>query len=253
MLFRRGEKVLWRVIHDVTFYRATVVLQDGENFILKLDEMPAIIKPSSGQDVIVRSGCDDYYTQVIGFESENIILKPMWAERREYFRVDDVMPVVVTRVCADKGKVRSMLLSVPGVEGVPAHEVHGEHMEHELYNMLIEINAKIDFLMNNPLLEKEGLLKAKPKAVNISACGMRFTTKDPADAGDRVEIKMLLPVCPPVPILAYGEVVRVHALEDGTYELAVQFTDMDDEVRDAIIQYALKRQREIIRRQKGLN
>jgi c-di-GMP-binding flagellar brake protein YcgR len=48
-------------------------------------------------------------------------------------------------------------------------------------------------------------------------------------------------------VLTYGTVVRAHDLGNGHYEVALQFTDIDDTVRDEIIQYALNRQRDIIR------
>ena len=61
---------------------------------------------------------------------------------------------------------------------------------------------------------------------------------------------MLLPTYPPVGVTTHGKVVRVNQTGDGEYEIALHFSEMDEEVKDEIIQYALQRQREIIRKQK---
>jgi c-di-GMP-binding flagellar brake protein YcgR len=49
-------------------------------------------------------------------------------------------------------------------------------------------------------------------------------------------------------LLLYGSVVRAEDAGEGETEIALQFTDIDDELRDEIIQYALMRQRDIIRK-----
>ena len=63
-----------------------------------------------------------------------------------------------------------------------------------------------------------------------------------------MEIKMSLPVSPPIGIVAYGEVVRAALQADGGCEVALQFINMDDEVRDEIIHYTFRRQRELCRK-----
>jgi c-di-GMP-binding flagellar brake protein YcgR len=61
---------------------------------------------------------------------------------------------------------------------------------------------------------------------------------------------MLLPANPPVGILTHGKVVKMQETGNGEYDVGLSFVDIDEEVRDAIIQYTLKRQREIIRKQR---
>ena len=103
------------------------------------------------------------------------------------------------------------------------------------------------------MLKEEGLDYEYTKPVNISATGMRFNFRDEMKPGDIVEMKMVLPTYPPVAILTYGEVVRTNKVpkDDGTiYETAVRFTEMTEEVREEIIQYTLKRQRDVIKGKK---
>jgi len=60
---------------------------------------------------------------------------------------------------------------------------------------------------------------------------------------------MLLPSYPPVGVLVIGRVVRIDDLAAG-FDISLHFIDLTDEVREVIIQYTLKRQREILRRQR---
>jgi c-di-GMP-binding flagellar brake protein YcgR len=79
---------------------------------------------------------------------------------------------------------------------------------------------------------------------------VRFAIDEKVEIGDVIEIKMLLPSYPPIGILTYGNVVRVNDAGNGQYEIALHFLDMEDEVRNEIIKYAVKRQRDIIRKQR---
>jgi c-di-GMP-binding flagellar brake protein YcgR len=108
----------------------------------------------------------------------------------------------------------------------------------------------MNLILERLSLQGEGFLQAEEKKVNLSATGLSVTTGEKAEVGDNIEIKMLLPEYPPLGILAHGKVVRVEDKGNGEYELGLHFIDMDEDIRDEIIQYTLKRQREIIRTQR---
>ena len=95
-----------------------------------------------------------------------------------------------------------------------------------LYSMIDEINTKLDFIINHFMLDKEGLAEPEKKFVNISASGIKFTVDKAVKEGDVMEIKLLLPTYPPVAVFAYGEVKRATALEDGKYEVALEYLDV---------------------------
>jgi c-di-GMP-binding flagellar brake protein YcgR len=101
------------------------------------------------------------------------------------------------------------------------------------------------------MLEKEGLSKPEKKFVNISASGIRFTVDTAVKKGDIMDIKLLLPTYPPVAVFAYGEVIRAVPLEDGKYEIALDYINMSESVKNEIIQYAFAQQRETIRKIKN--
>ena len=54
----------------------------------------------------------------------------------------------------------------------------------------------------------------------------------------------------PMKLVTYGTVVRVEEMDKGWYEIALHFTDMDDDVRGGIFRYVFDRQREIIRKER---
>ncbi|RJQ46081.1 MAG: PilZ domain-containing protein [Nitrospiraceae bacterium] len=183
-------------------------------------------------------------------------------EKRDYFRVDDVIAVVANPVHLMNEKEREAMKSAVSSKAFSLFDT-GESVEDsgtesyseppdsgKLYDMMNEIRAKLDFLINHLLLEKEGLVSTEKKHVNISASGIRFTVKHPVKEKDILEIKLLLPTYPPVAVFAYGEVKRVRALDDQTYDVAIEYLNMGESARNEIIQYTLNHQRETIRKMK---
>ena len=183
-------------------------------------------------------------------------------EQRSYFRVDDILSVVVNPVHIDKEKMEEFRESIVSSKAFSLVNVaeSSEHIIEEispdvqennkLYSMVAEIKTKLDFIINHFILEKEGFDQSDKKFVNISASGIRFTVDYPVSINDIMEIKLLLPAYPPVVVFAYGEVKRVDALDENTYEVALEYINMGDSVRNEIIQYTLTHQRETIRKLK---
>ncbi len=181
-------------------------------------------------------------------------------EHRSYFRIDDIISVVANPVHIDKDKAEEFrkrivsskafsLMETPGMSG-PNSEETIPHNENNtgLYSMIAEIKTKLDFIINHLMLDKEGFVQTEKKYVNISACGIRFTVDHPVMAGEIMEIKLLLPTYPPVAVFAYGEVKRVKDLGENKYEVSIEYLNMDESVRNEIIQYTLSHQRETIRK-----
>jgi len=181
-------------------------------------------------------------------------------ERRRHFRIDDVISVVANPIHIDKEKSEEFTKTVassrtfsltesqnmdPGDDG---NGLPRDPDTKKLYGMMTEMNAKLDFIINQYMLEKEGLNKPEKKFVNISASGIRFTVDYAVKAGEIMDIKLLLPTYPPVAVFAYGEVKRAVPLEDGNYDIALEYLNMSESVKNEIIQYAFTQQRESIRK-----
>jgi hypothetical protein len=186
---------------------------------------------------------------------------PIEREKRSYFRIDDVISVVANPVdvdlenleefkkCLVSSKAFAMTDATTEVEEMPGE--NGDNSENrKLYEMIAEIKSKVDFIINHLMIEKEGLFSSEKKLVNISASGIRFTVDRDAEVGDIMEIKLLLPTFPPVAVFAYGKVTRVRKLKDGKSNIALEYLNMSESVRNEIVRYTLAHQREMIRKMK---
>ena len=130
-------------------------------------------------------------------------------------------------------------------------EAHDERIPLRLWEMLVDIQTKLGMILEKLFQQNEGLTQAECKPVSLSAAGIGLLTRETFALGQFVELQMLLSMHTPVWIVVYGEVTRFVQMEAGENEVAVSFADMDDDIRDMINYYTLKRQREIIRKQRG--
>jgi hypothetical protein len=276
MEFKKGEQALWKTFYDNRYYPAEVSSVSDESVVLKPEEKPSEA-PSPGQDVVVRTTSGECFAQVLEVTSQEMSLKPLSEESREYFRVDDVFPVLVRRI--GEGQTRRARV-VPG-HGVELFEVNipddapdagiwkllgginarlgllvyglelsgggvpDEKTNPDVWGMLKSVEAKLEMVLEELDIKRGEILRAANREVNVSASGIRFRISDELTVGETIEVKMLLPSKPPVGVLTAGKVVRADEVEEG-YEVALDFSEMEDEVRDEIIRYALGRQREII-------
>jgi hypothetical protein len=225
-----------------------VVLESEEEHIVieSRGHLPAL---EEGQLIVISRDDRDYYAEMISADGLTLRAKELWSEKRGYFRVDDVFPVVSRKAGQDPLPLKSRVF--PGYSAeAPESSVPLDAVSPQLWRMLVDINTKLTLILQHLHLENEGLVRAEQRAVNISASGLRFTVNEAVEIGEVIEVKMLLPTSPPVGILTYGTVVRVNGLDGGQYEIGLHFSEMDDDVRDEIIQYTLKRQREVIRKRR---
>lgn len=276
MEFKKGEQALWKTFYDNRYYLAEVSSVSDESVVLKPEEKPSEA-PSPGQDVVVRNASGECFAQVLDATGQEMRLKPLSEESRGYFRVDDVFPVLVRRIGEGKTR-RARVVPGHGVElfemnipddapdaglwkllgGINARlglllyglELSGDGVPDEktnpdVWGMLKSVEAKLEMVLEDLGIKRGDILKAADREVNVSASGIRFRISDELMVGETIEVKMLLPSKPPVGVLTAGKVVRADEVEEG-YEVALDFSEMEDDVRDEIIRYALGRQRELI-------
>jgi hypothetical protein len=244
-----GEQVHYRFMQETDIHNARVIsIKDDTLTLCISNDAPANFP--EGLHVMVSNENLDFYTEACSREGTTLQLKMIWSEKREYFRVDDIFPLIIKKVCSTSACRTSRVFSGFS-QDVPSMDLPDESIHPQLWKILVDITIKLSLVLERLLLESEGLIKAENKEVNVSAAGMRYTTEEKIEVGDVIEVKLLLPTYPTVGILTYGDVMRVLDLGNGEYEIGLRFTDMDDEVRDELIQYTLKRQRELIRKQRG--
>ncbi len=243
-----GEQIFFRISKDEARYSATIVSANDSAFVIRAnDEVPYEV--SKGDQLIISAPESDFYTEVITRDKTMFSVKRLWCDRREFFRVDDVFPVDCKKV-EDAGAARKPKLVAGFGSEIGTLELPEDVVHPKLWSMLVDINTKLDMILERMDLHKEGFAQIENRRVNLSATGLKVTTGEKAEVGDSIEIKMLLPTYPPVAVLAFGRVVRVRQTEKGEYDLALHFDEMDEDIREEIIQYTLKRQRELIRSQR---
>jgi hypothetical protein len=242
-----GEEIYFSSISDGIKYKGNILDLNRENITIKTDRYRNF---QYGQSIVLITEQGDLYTEIIDIKDQVIVLKQLRSERREYFRVDDSIPIIFKRVDSECLCRSSRIISGYIYESDLDIDLKDESISPSLWKVLLNISRKLDFLIERLSLESEGLTKIDYKNVNLSASGIRFISNEIFNKGDGVEVKMLLPTHPPTGIIAYGCVVRVKELDKQKYEVALVFSDMHDDVRDEIIKYTINRQREILKRNK---
>jgi len=177
------------------------------------------------------------------------------AEKRTHFRVEDVLPVSVRKVegagqCLKSRMVRGFF---PGC-GVPTFEDSNEDdasIPPALRKMLFQIDTKLNLILEKLYLSGEEMVCVDSRPVSLSASGIRLCTKAGFALGDLAEVKLLVLSEGAAWLVLYGRVARLAPSECGGQDTAIAFTEMEDEVREALIRYTLRRQRELIRKERG--
>jgi hypothetical protein len=85
------------------------------------------------------------------------------------------------------------------------------------------------------------------KKVNLSGCGIRFTTSEPLITGQRLRLELTFPAPLGGRAQAVGKVVRLASREDGQREAAVDLVEIDDDHQERIIRFCLAEQLRQIR------
>lgn len=251
-MIHEGERIEFRLLPDAKRHQATVLSSDDDRVLFRSKELPVEISKGRSIVITIKRGEHfyEYYAEVNNIEGDRISAKWLWEKSRQYFRVNDAFPVEIKRVENTPLRRSRIFLASPYERDEAEIEAPDETISPRLWKLLTDINTKLSLILEKLQFDDEGFIKAEVRHVNVSASGIKFMIEEKVEVGDTVEIKMLLPTCPPTGIITYGSVVRAKDLGNGQYEVALHFTDIEDEVRDEIIQYTLKRQRELIRRQR---
>lgn len=251
-MIREGERIKFRLLPDSKKYEAKVLASDDNIISFRPESLPVELSKGRSIVITIQSGnqFNEYYAEVKEIKGNIIDARWLWEKSRQYFRVDDAFPVEMKKIENAPLRRSRLFLGYPAEREEAEVEAPDETISPKLWKLLNDINTKLSLILEKLQFDDEGFIKAEVRHVNVSASGIKFRVDEKVDPGDTVEIKMLLPTCPPTGIITYGRVVRSKDLGNGQYEVALHFTDIEDEVRDEIIQYTLKRQRELIRRQR---
>lgn len=184
-------------------------------------------------------------------------------ERREYFRIDDMLSLSYQEIAADqlahliesldKGQEQdfTVLSSLAAVTHEMAGTLHKiESSQRDIATYLKSIDRKIEILGRAFLAQNSELFEQPVQAVNLSATGISFEAAAALDPETLLEMRILL-----IPsysgILCYAQVLACEADEqgerEGRYNLRTRFVHLREQDRDLLIQHVIKRQGEEIR------
>jgi hypothetical protein len=171
-----------------------------------------------------------------------------WTNLREYSRVDAVIAIDVRLVpTSERQSIRSF---ISGDMALPEFQVPNSVTDPALAEWLTMLNAKLDAIATILASKGDTASHINQRKVNISGGGLSFDSQETYSIGDLLEIKMVLPVNLSSTIHIYGEVVAVRPTEDHC-QTAVKFITVDDEIREQIVQFVFKAQRDILRQKRG--
>lgn len=246
MNLNSGETVFLRLLPDMQQFSGTLVSVSEDSITVRVAPSSES-KVGHNRYVVIIGDNINYYTEMLSMNKGILVLRRLWEEKRGYFRVDDVFPLTYKKISGKNDFKGPTVFSHFRLE-LPEIELPEDSGDIRMWKAILAINKKLDMILDTLHLQAEGLTREENKAVNVSASGIRFIVNDVIETGDNLEIKMLLPTLSV--IHTWGPVVAVKDNGDGTREVSVQFHDLDDDMKDEIIQYTLKHQREMIRKRK---
>jgi PilZ domain len=170
------------------------------------------------------------------------------SDKREYARVAAYLPLDIRLVPSEQRDIHKPRIS--GVAILDNFAKPPELDDKPLAQWLNMLNAKLDSIISSLAVDREGFGSLTFKSMNISAAGMGFKSKEKYDKGAFLEMKILLYMYPHVALYLYGDVVKSER-EGDDFNTAVKFTGMSDDIRDEIIKFVFRRQREILSAKRG--
>ncbi len=250
MELKKGERVFLYLREERKRYKAVVISTDIEGVILEL-ESDTKNEIKEGDTLIIIVEKPDYYNEfqtiVTEITNKTLRLRWHWSERREFFRIDDIIAISARKICPVEKKA-SRITKGEIIE-LSEFDQPDPSISPKLWRLLNEINEKLNLLLQGLEKDYKGVYEPRYQKVNLSAGGIRFISDEPVSKGDIMEISMRLNTCPPLDIITYGEVVRVSE-RNSKYEIAISFKDTENEIRETILRYTLQRQRELLKKGK---
>ncbi len=149
----------------------------------------------------------------------------------------------------EKVKLKYPFLSLPFSGEKVEEQISHSSLNQVFLGLLVSINEKLENLLK--IMAKSGNKKCslhckEPAFINISGAGIRLITEEFMEPGTKLRIIFLLPIFPTFEIKALGEVVWTKPKENK-YEVGINFLEIHEDDREALIYYIFRRQRKLIR------
>jgi c-di-GMP-binding flagellar brake protein YcgR len=167
---------------------------------------------------------------------------------REYARVSAFLPVRIRPVLEEE---RESLRSRIVVESALTEHPELPEIEDEVLADCLQIlNSKLDSIIRLLAFPSGSHRELDFAKVNISAGGLSTSSSECCALDDLVEIRLMLPTAPLMILYVYGKVVKCDAAPEK-FQLCIEFTEIDDDIREQIEKYVFHKQREILRKKRS--
>ncbi len=173
--------------------------------------------------------------------------------RRMIFRQDLSLPMHETLLSEDElaAEMGKTGLSVPLIRDrySPLLEREEAGTSPEVLRALEIMEKKLDMVIQASGMGEKKDTTYEVRPVNLSVTGMGFRSMVARKTGDRLLLKLQLPMLPVVNIEMLCEVVRINPSKDGSSgsDVGVLFNYRCKEEEDAIVAFFYEKQRERIR------
>ena len=167
---------------------------------------------------------------------------------RKFSRVEAFLPFTA-RIAPDVPE--DEMLSRPLEDLTTSYFAEPPSLENEALEVWLSIlSAKLDTIMRLLTLKDAGFLSLPIAHVTISGSGVSFNFNERPNPGDIMEMKMLMLGVYGKAILVYGKVTGIEERDKG-FRVATEFVAMDENMRDMVIDFVFRREREILREKRG--
>lgn len=169
-----------------------------------------------------------------------------YPNKREFARVDVHLPVEIRLVPPEQRRLICSRLEEKILTGPKFPQDVADPLLAEWLKLL---NAKLDRILG--LLAANQSLPESPAFTteDLSGGGMSFTTPEEYKLGDLLELKIKFDSSLSGTLYLYGEVVQKEKSTEG-YLIAVSFLSLEEGIRDEIIKFVFKKERELMRQKK---
>ena len=178
------------------------------------------------------------------------------SNRRQDFRVDDIIPMSDTPLSTEEFEVRrnhvgirsrqsSMLRDMVGTD-IFSNDLRGK-LNTDMANAMEALDTKLNYLIGVNMLNDASRSNLQERPVNFSTTGASFVSDERYREGDPLFMTMMLPAFPPTVLELLGEVVWARKTSSGKPFIGVHFVFRCEEEEDTLTKYVFRRHREMIR------
>jgi len=179
--------------------------------------------------------------------------------RREHFRVGITVPVKWNILTDDEIQYikRGMTETLFKQGGMPSpidkflEEAKPGSKNEQLYLALQLLNNKLDFIIEQIMSGKDGVLSGHDDVIEISASGLKFSSAEQLEPGDLLKMELIMPGIVQYTMELIVEVLRVTENNDS-YINATRIVFIKEDARDSIVKMVFQKQRIEIRNKKNL-